>query len=241
MTEPLGSYEHMASKYADQVDTKGIHIYYERPHTWSLLPKNLTGLKVLDIGCGSGWYAEQLILLDAEVTAIDASATMVELTRKRLSDKARVFQADIEQPMSYFADEAFDLVVAPLVIHYVEDWQTLFQEIARILKSGGQFVFSTHHPHADFQTFQLENYFATILITDYWKGLDATVQFYHHTLHDLINDLLNADFVIEQFLEPLPLPAMAETEPNLYPKMIKKPQFLFMQCRKKYRTAGDHQ
>ena len=129
MSEPLGSYEHMAQKYADKVDTKGIHVHYERPHTWSLLPKSLTGLKVLDIGCGSGWYAEQLILAGAEVTAIDASATMVELTRKRLKNKVQVLQANIEQPLSYFANEEFDLIVAPLVIHYVEDWQVLFQEI----------------------------------------------------------------------------------------------------------------
>lgn len=233
MTEPLGSYEHMASKYADQVDTKGIHIYYERPHTWSLLPKNLTGLKVLDIGCGSGWYAEQLILLDAEVTAIDASATMVELTRKRLKDKAHVFQANIEQPLSYFSEAEFDLVVAPLVIHYVQDWQVLFLEIARILKSHGQFIFSTHHPYGDYQTFKLENYFKTTLITDYWKSFDATVQFYHHSLQELMNALLKAGFVVEQFLEPLPFPEMAKAEPDLYPKMLTRPQFLFMQCRKK--------
>jgi ubiquinone/menaquinone biosynthesis C-methylase UbiE len=233
MIEPIGNYEHMADKYAAQVDTKGIHIHYERPHTWSLLPKKLTGLRVLDIGCGSGWYAEQLAAAGADVTAIDASATMVELTQQRLKDKARILQANIEQPMDYFADAEFDLVVAPLVIHYVQDWQKLFFEIARILKSGGQFVFSTHHPYGDYQTFKLENYFATTLITDYWKSFDATVQFYHHSMQDLMHALLNAGFVVEQFLESLPMPAMEKTEPDLYPKMLKRPQFLFMQCQKK--------
>jgi len=214
-------------------DTKGIHVYYERPHTWSLLPKKLTGLKVLDLGCGSGWYAEQLAAAGADVTAIDASATMVELTQQRLKDKARILQANIEQPMDYFADKEFDLIVAPLVIHYVQDWQKLFLEIARILKVKGQFVFSTHHPLVDYQTFQLENYFETTLITDYWKSFDATVQFYHHSMENLMNCLLKAGLVIEQFLEPLPLPEMEITEPDLYPKMLKRPQFLFIKCRKK--------
>lgn len=232
MTDPIGNYEHMAQPYAAQVDTKGIHVYYERPHTWSLLPKELAGLKVLDLGCGSGWYAEQLMAAGAEVTAIDASATMVKFTQQRLQNKAQVLQADIEQPMDYFSDAEFDIVLAPLVIHYVKDWQQLFNEIARILKVKGQFVFSTHHPYADYQTFQLENYFETTLITDYWKSFDATVQFYHHSMHDLINALLTAGFSIEQFLEPLPFAEMATTEPDLYPKMLKRPQFLFMQCYK---------
>jgi SAM-dependent methyltransferase len=232
MNEALGSYEHMVAKYAAQVDTKAIHIYYERPHTWSLLPTVLTDLKVLDLGCGSGWYAEQLHLAGADVTALDASASMVELTRQRLNGHGRVLCADLEQPMSYFNDAEFDLVVAPLVIHYVYDWQKLFTDIARILKTGGQFIFSTHHPHAEVKAFKLENYFETILVTDYWESFKATVKFYHHTLHDLINNLLNAGFVIKQFLEPLPLKEMAQVEPDFYHKMLTQPWFLFVSCQK---------
>lgn len=59
--EPVGNFEDVALIYAEVVDTKPIHIYYERPHTKSLLPQSLVGLNILDIGCGSGWYAEQLL------------------------------------------------------------------------------------------------------------------------------------------------------------------------------------
>ena len=49
---PKGSFEHLAEKYAATVDSKPIHVYYERPHLWSLLPEQLTDLNVLDLGCG---------------------------------------------------------------------------------------------------------------------------------------------------------------------------------------------
>ena len=42
-TLPKDAFEKVAKNYAERVDTKPIHIYYERPNLWSLLPSNLTG------------------------------------------------------------------------------------------------------------------------------------------------------------------------------------------------------
>ena len=71
--EPIGNHEKFADAYSKDVDNRPIHIFYERPATWSLLPKSLSGLNVLDLGCGSGWYAEQFIKAGAKVTAVDVS------------------------------------------------------------------------------------------------------------------------------------------------------------------------
>jgi 2-polyprenyl-3-methyl-5-hydroxy-6-metoxy-1,4-benzoquinol methylase len=50
----------------------------------SLLP-DVTGRHVLDAGCGAGWYSEQLAGRGARVIAIDRSARMVAITKKRLA------------------------------------------------------------------------------------------------------------------------------------------------------------
>lgn len=83
MSEHTGaSYQAIAAAYAAQVDARPMNVFYERPATLSLLP-SLTGKRVLDIGCGSGWYAEQLLALGATVTSFDLDETFVALTRAR--------------------------------------------------------------------------------------------------------------------------------------------------------------
>ena len=86
------SYEGIARKYAETVDTKPWNAYYERPAVISLLPP-LTNAKVLDACCGSGWYAEYLLSRGAAVTAFDLNSEFVSLTRSRVGERARVLQA----------------------------------------------------------------------------------------------------------------------------------------------------
>jgi SAM-dependent methyltransferase len=231
-SDPIGSYELFAQKYADTVDTKPIHTFYERPNTWALLPRELNDLKVLDLGCGSGWYAEQVMLAGAEVTALDASQTMVEITKARLGGKGTVIVADLEKPLDFFKALEFDVVLAPLVLHYVKDWEPLFKEIARVLKNGGLFIFSTHQPHTEYQLFKLDNYYNKVVVKDYWKHIDAEVTFYHHTLHELTEGLHKAGFVIERLIEPQPLPELEASSPEMYKNIVTKPWFLFGRARK---------
>jgi 2-polyprenyl-3-methyl-5-hydroxy-6-metoxy-1,4-benzoquinol methylase len=79
--------EVVAEKYAADVDTKPHNAYNECPAVLSLLPP-LAGLKVLDAGCGNGWYDELLVEHGATVTAVDSSPGLVALTRARVGDRA---------------------------------------------------------------------------------------------------------------------------------------------------------
>ncbi len=227
--DPIDNYDDMADAYASQVDTKPIHVYYERPSTWSLLPKQLNGLHILDIGCGSGWYAEQLLKAEANVTAIDASARMVELTQKRLHGQGRIIQANLENPLDFLDSETFDIILAPLVIHYVQDWNALMKELARVLKKNGLFIFSTHQPHETYHLFKLDNYFKSQIIEDFWPTLNVTVKYYHHTFHDLTESLYQAGFLIERMIEPQPQEGLKQ-DPEMYKLITTRPWFLFVRA-----------
>jgi 2-polyprenyl-3-methyl-5-hydroxy-6-metoxy-1,4-benzoquinol methylase len=231
-TAPKDIFEKIAKKYADKVDDKAIHVYYERPHLWSLLPNSLAGLNILDIGCGSGWYSEQLIKAGANVTALDGSATMVELAKQRLQDKATVYLADLEETLDFLTAASFDIILAPIVIHYVKDWYVLFARLAPLLKSQGQFIFSTHQPFMDVYLFNLKSYFDKVEIIDYWKDV-GEVKYYHHTLHELAESLYQAGFYIERMLEPQPLPEMQNVDPEMYHNASTKPWLLFVKAVKK--------
>jgi ubiquinone/menaquinone biosynthesis C-methylase UbiE len=94
--------------------------------------------RVLEVGCGAGELAEQLVALGIDVTAIDTSQRMVDLTRAR-GVKAQV--ADIQSLP--FEDDAFDCVVAGWVLYHVVDRAHAIRECARVLRPGGRIVVAT--------------------------------------------------------------------------------------------------
>src|SRR5262245_49272741 len=130
------SYDTIAGRYAAAVDTKSWNAHYERPALVSLLPP-LKNAKVLDVGCGSGWYAEFLVSEGADVTAFDLNAEFVSLTKGRVGARATVLQADLAEPLTFAGDEEFDVAVCPLVLHYLRDWLPTLRELSRVLKPGG--------------------------------------------------------------------------------------------------------
>src|SRR3954467_14657112 len=75
---------------------------------------------VLDAGCGSGRVTEMLLerLPRGHVVAVDASPSMVEHARKRLGERATVFQSALAELL---LDEPVDAVFSNAVFHWVPD------------------------------------------------------------------------------------------------------------------------
>ncbi|MCF6137363.1 class I SAM-dependent methyltransferase [Pseudalkalibacillus berkeleyi] len=227
------AYQEMADYYARYIDHKPFNAYYERPGTLSLLP-DVENKKVLDAGCGAGYYTEWLISNGAQVTAVDFSENMVQRTKARVGNKADVIHADLNEPLSAIKSKSKDLIVSALTLHYLKDWEQPIKEFNRILKNKGRFVFSVHHPFMDFTMFNRENYFATELLTDEWETNNGKVevQFYRRPLSEVFKPLYLNGFVIEKVLEPLPTEAFRKAVPEQYERLKKRPQFLFVRAQK---------
>lgn len=71
------NYDDFATDYADENEFSLLNAYYERPATLELAGE-VAGRKILDIGCGAGPLAEQLILRGATVSGFDTSQAMVD-------------------------------------------------------------------------------------------------------------------------------------------------------------------
>jgi ubiquinone/menaquinone biosynthesis C-methylase UbiE len=128
------------------------------------------------------------------------------------------------------------VVTASLVLHYVEDWTTPLREAARVLRSGGLLLISTHHPTHDVEVSDPPApYFETVLLTDTWRkgGRDFTVRFYHRPISAIVDALADAGFVIERIPEPVPDRAAFGTMPAFYERMIPVPWFLFIRASKR--------
>lgn len=164
----LKAYEEMAEHYFKDVDTKPFNAYYERPAIVSMLP-DVKGKKVLDAGCAAGWYTKLLLDKGARVIALDFSPNMIEMTKRRVGNKAKIIRADLNEPLNFIDDESIDVVLSSLTLHYIKNWELVMSEFNRILKRGGQLVFSVHHPFMDSKLSSKKNYFLTELLDDEWN------------------------------------------------------------------------
>jgi SAM-dependent methyltransferase len=93
------------------------------------------GQRVLDVGCGPGALAAELVsrLGAASVTAVDPSETFVEAARERLAG-VRVERAPAERLP--FPDDSFDAAIAQLVVHFMADPIAGLGEMARVTRTG---------------------------------------------------------------------------------------------------------
>jgi len=224
----LDAYESMAERYAEAVRTKPHNAYLERPAIRALVP-DIQGARVLDAGCGAGINLQWLLDQGArEVVGVDVSPKMIALARREVqSERVSLHVAELRQPLDFLAAASFDLVFSSLVVHYIEDQNALFAGFARLLRPGGWFVFSCHHPFNDYQH-HTGSYFETRLVTEAWRmgGEPVAVSFYIRPLSAIAGALAQAGFIIERMTEALPTEDFRRADPQGYARCMEHPSFL---------------
>jgi len=101
----------------------------------------VTGIRVLDVGCGDGVLAAAFARRGAQVTGIDASPEMIAAARSRAERHAKSMTFEIGQAEALpFEDNTFDVVVSITVLCFIEDAAIALREMKRILKPGGRLV-----------------------------------------------------------------------------------------------------
>ena len=121
-----------------------IRRHYEHPDlqtgvVGALVP---AGLKVVDVGTGTGALLPALAAAAAEVVAVDQSPLLLARARRRCRDagheNVRFQQADVRSLPC--ADGAFDAAYCSMVLHHVPDPGTAVRELARVVRPGGRVV-----------------------------------------------------------------------------------------------------
>jgi len=98
------------------------------------------GMRVVEVGCGTGLFTELLAKLGVHVTAVELSPDLLELARGRGIDAALVTYVqgrfeDVDLP------NTFDAVVGSSVLHHLEVMPAL-QRARAVLRSGGAIAFA---------------------------------------------------------------------------------------------------
>lgn len=229
---PENNYDSFAAAYQSDNENNAWNAYYERPAIISMAG-NVSGLRVLDAGCGGGALAEELLDHGAILTGVDTSVAMLRITEQRLKGRARLLPADLNEPLP-FSDESFDLILSSLVMHYLPDWSMPLSEFNRILVPGGRFIFSTHHPFMDHQSSGHDDYFAIYDFSETWQrgGKDVPMRFWHRPLHVMFEMLKSTGFSIDMLSEPQPAPRCQELFPEAYQSLRTQPRFIFFSATK---------
>jgi SAM-dependent methyltransferase len=208
----------------------------EWPAIRAMLP-DLRGLRIIDLGCGFGWFArfarEQGA---ASVLGLDLSEKMLAQA-KAIHDPGIIYErADLER--LELAEASFDLAYSSLALHYVEDAARLFATMHGALAPGGHLVFSTEHPiymapsrpqwsidSEGRKSWPLDRYLVEgPRVTDW---LAKGVVKYHRTIGTTLTLLIRCGFTIRHVEEFCPTPQQIAARPELEEE-LERPMFLLV-------------
>lgn len=119
-----------------QLDShSGVPITRDRFISQTAFAPDLTGMRVLDAGCGSGRFAEIALSLGADLTAVDLSSAVDACGRNLDSPRLSISQADIFRLP--FPGKSFDLVYCFGVLQHTPDPRAAFDALSGFVKPGG--------------------------------------------------------------------------------------------------------
>lgn len=248
----IEAYSAYAEKWANIMRSgKNIaHEYLEKPAMYSCLP-DLSDKKVLCLGCGTGEECVHLKKITRQVVGVDLSNGLINYAKESYPE-LEFHVMDMEK--LDFEDNSFDYVYSSLVMHYVDSWKKVLSEVQRILKPGGTFLFSTHHPTTwgaerlrengkrtsllgytkDLETKEVEvlgDYLNTYKVETVWFK-DFPVSFFHRPLESMFDDILSSDLRLRKILEPKAVEKTKEIDPRFYKIRQKIPIFIIFELQK---------
>lgn len=139
-----------ATNISARINLHNLYSHNKQPwFNWLYENYNInSGMKILEIGCGSGALWTQNINLlpsDIKICLSDISQGMLRDARREIGGNDTRFSfKNFDCESIPFDDNSFDLVIANHVLFYCDDLDKVISEIYRVVKPKGQFICSTY-------------------------------------------------------------------------------------------------
>ncbi|MCB9809160.1 class I SAM-dependent methyltransferase [Candidatus Nomurabacteria bacterium] len=167
---------------------------------YTLIGNDLKNKKILDLGCGDGIDTEYYQTQGAHAIGIDASTGLIDIAQAHYPEIE--FTVGFAEELPY-EDNSFDMVLSKYAIQTSADMQPIFDEVNRVLKPGGMFIYLVTHPLRQFMERRdlTQDYFSQSTVV--CKILDNTVTLEEptHTMNEYFNTNFFLNFSMVDFIE----------------------------------------
>lgn len=243
-------WDRMAHRYQDFVSGEFSYSrLIEQPAAAELLG-SLTGLRVLDAGCGSGHSTFFLEGLNPKsLLGIDLSPEMIALAEEEKARRgsAAGFHTGDGETLDLVPAESIDLVFSSTMTQYFASLEPFFNACSRVLKLYGRLVISIIHPVYSAQ-YPIDGLPDRLPEDDEWtvryldrrprgylqpwiehtEGDKVKTTSFHHTFTDYFQALSSAGFQLIELVEPEPPQVFKERFPERYEAYLTTPTFVLL-------------
>lgn len=218
---------------------RGLDGAAEWPALQAMVPA-VVGRRVVDLGCGLGWFSRWAAEQGAEsVLGLDLSTEMLALAAANTDSSAVDYQRSDLDDFELEAGSC-DLVFSSLTLHYVADLARVLATVASALSCGGSLVFSVEHPIYSAPTSQqfetndegdriwpLNAYLVEGERVTSWF-VDGVVK-HHRTVATYVNAVIDAGFRLDRLVDWGPGPEQIAERPELV-EDLHRPWFLLIRA-----------
>ncbi|HET7409699.1 MAG TPA: class I SAM-dependent methyltransferase [Paracoccaceae bacterium] len=196
---------------------------------------DVAGLRVLDLGCGNGYFSRAMAGRGARVTAVDLSPKQIGHARRIEAEQPMGIDyrvMDAETVGEHFAPDSFDLVTSCVALQDMPEPKRAIAGAFAVLRPGGRLVAAITHPCVDTPLRQwatdetgtrtalmIDRYFERVPMTYTWseRRMAYTWQITsrHATLSDWFGWFLEAGLALRALSEPQPTPETLARHPDI--------------------------
>lgn len=215
----------------------GADFYRHEVHGPALLSAcgPVDGLRVLDLGCGQGYFTRKLARAGAAVIGVDLADELVASAREHEAREpvgARYERLGAAEASARWPAGHFDRVTSCMAVQDMAEVPRVLQGAFALLRPGGRMVFSVPHPATDTAYREWDRDLAgrkrALKLDRYFEGGPATCHWnmprleYHwrtpcwrYTISEWSDLIADAGFLVARLHEPRPTAEQVRRVPEL--------------------------
>lgn len=192
---------------------------------------DVSGLTILDAGCGEGYLSRKLAQRGGNVTGIDIAEKLVDIARAKNKKGEITYKVvDLSKPLPEYR-ECFDLIASFFVLNDVYDYRGFLSTLSSVTKPGGRLVMFINNPYSFVVRGHVTDYFDSDKAFSY-RGMaeeGIKVHFYQRTLGEYIDASIAAGFQLQRLIDvPTPEGSFKRRDDTLIPIGYQFPFFMIL-------------